>query len=139
MVAAAAYDCPSVQVSDLLSEQLYLQSELSYDSLNPSTDPSTRSSSPLRGGGGGGGGDSEQKQGLYRTSVDITPVPPPRPNTHTKKEEGVKEGDKEEERQRYSESGERGEGGRREIPEEKGAAGGVGLDNLQQLIREVTV
>ncbi|KAM6955484.1 protein ITPRID2 [Lycodopsis pacificus] len=98
-------------VSDLLREQLLLQSELSYDGHSPSTAPSSRASSPAPGGGNG-----EQKGGLYRTSININPVPPPRPNTRTE-EEGESDG-----------------GG---VPEEQGALGGIGVGNLQQLIREI--
>ncbi|XP_028447088.1 protein ITPRID2 isoform X2 [Perca flavescens] len=104
-------------VSDLLREQLYLQSELSYDGNAPSTDCSSRSSSPVRGGSG------EQRGGVYRASININPAPPPRPNTHTEEE---KEGERD---------GGGGEGG--EVQEEEGAAGGVRVGNLQQLIREI--
>uniref|UniRef100_UPI0037E7F4F2 protein ITPRID2 isoform X2 n=1 Tax=Semicossyphus pulcher TaxID=241346 RepID=UPI0037E7F4F2 len=104
-------------VSDLLREQLYLQSELSYDRNAPSTAPSTRSSSPVRGGGG--------DNGVYRASINITPVLPPRPNTLTEEEE-----DEEQER---TGGGGRGE----EEPEEEGAEGGLKVENLQQLIREI--
>lgn len=108
-----------VQVSDLLREQLFLQSELS--SHAPSTNPSSRSSSPVRGGG-----DCEQRQGVYRASINITPIPPPRPNTHIEEEE--EEGGRDD-----------GGGGGGGVPEEEGAAGGLRVENLQQLIREVTV
>ena len=121
---------PPVQVSDLLREQLFLQSELNYDGCAPSTNPSSgssRSSSPVRGGGGGGG-SCEQRQNIYRASINITPAPPPRPNTYSGEEE-------EEERGTDSVGG----GGRGGVPEEEGAAGGIRVENLQQLIREVTV
>ncbi|KAM7406744.1 hypothetical protein PAMA_002788 [Pampus argenteus] len=103
-------------VSDLLREQLFLQSELGYDGHAPSTNPSSRSSSPVRGGG------CEQRQGPYRASINITPVPPPRPNPHTEEEE---EG--------------RRDGGRKggEVPQKEGAAGEVRVENLQQLIKEI--
>ncbi|XP_070770242.1 protein ITPRID2 [Enoplosus armatus] len=105
-------------VSDLLREQLFLQSELSYDGLTPSTDPSSRSSSPVRGG------DREQRRGVYRASINITPALPARPNIHTEEE--------------VEEEGERdGGGGGGEVPEEEGAAGGLRVENLQQLIREI--
>ncbi|XP_041806269.1 protein ITPRID2 isoform X2 [Chelmon rostratus] len=113
-------------VSDLLREQLILQSEISYSGHAPSTNPSSRSSSPVRGEGG----DPEQRQGVYRASINITPAPPPRPNTHTE-EEG-----EEEEREGGREGG-RGGGGGGEIPEEEGATGGIRVENLQQLIREI--
>ncbi|KAM7379973.1 hypothetical protein PAMP_003304 [Pampus punctatissimus] len=105
-------------VSDLLREQLFLQSELSYDGHAPSTNPSSRSSSPVRGGG------CEQRQGPYRASINITPVPPPRPNPHSEREEdgGTRDGGRE---------------GGGEVPQKEGAAGEVRVENLQQLIREM--
>ncbi|XP_035030459.2 protein ITPRID2 isoform X2 [Hippoglossus stenolepis] len=106
-------------VSDLLREQLFLQSELSYDGHTPTTNPSSRSSSP-----GQGGRDQEQSQGVYRASINITPVLPPRPNTR-----------EEEEEEEEGKIGGGGEGGG-EAPEE-GAAGTVRVENLQQLIREI--
>lgn len=114
-------------MSDLLREQLFLQSELSYDGHAPSTNSSSRSSSPVRGEGG----DDEQRQSVYRASINITPAPPPRPNIHTKEVE--EEGERDTEGRREQEGG-----GGRELPEEKRAAEGVRLDSLQQLIREVT-
>ncbi|KAF0026715.1 hypothetical protein F2P81_021452 [Scophthalmus maximus] len=117
------------QVSDLLGEQLFLRSELSYDDHTPSTNPSSRSSSPVRGRRGE---PSEQSQGVYRASINITPAPPPRPNTQPEEEE---EGERDE-------GGGGGEGGG-EVAEEEGAAaagggrGGIRVENLQQLIREI--
>lgn len=111
----------SPQVSDLLREQFSLQSELSYDGNTPSTNVSTRSSTPIlrvrR--------DSGSRQGVYRASINITPVPPPRGNTHVQEEEV----------QMNEEGSERGG----KAPEE-GLTGGRGVtnDSLQQLIREVT-
>uniref|UniRef100_A0A8D2ZU05 ITPR interacting domain containing 2 n=1 Tax=Scophthalmus maximus TaxID=52904 RepID=A0A8D2ZU05_SCOMX len=116
-------------VSDLLGEQLFLRSELSYDDHTPSTNPSSRSSSPVRGRRGE---PSEQSQGVYRASINITPAPPPRPNTQPEEEE---EGERDE-------GGGGGEGGG-EVAEEEGAAaaggggGGIRVENLQQLIREI--
>uniref|UniRef100_A0A4W6DIY5 ITPR-interacting domain-containing protein n=1 Tax=Lates calcarifer TaxID=8187 RepID=A0A4W6DIY5_LATCA len=123
----------TTQVSDLLREQLFLQSELSYDAHAPSTNPSSRSSSPVRGGRGGGGEEGEQRQGVYRASINITPVLPSRPHTHTAEEEEKEEGERD--------GGRRGSGDAGgERSEEGGAAGGVTVEkNLQQLIREVTV
>ncbi|KAM6934122.1 protein ITPRID2 [Xenentodon cancila] len=112
-------------MSDLIREQLFLQSELGY---NASTDPSTRSSSPVRGGEGGGGA-GKQKPGVYRASISITPAPPPRPDIHTEEEEesgGVCEGHKAEI-----------EGGIEEAPEEEGASVRFKVENFQQLIREI--
>ncbi|XP_074550829.1 protein ITPRID2 isoform X2 [Halichoeres trimaculatus] len=102
-------------VSDLLREQLYLQSELSYDGHAPSTHSSTRSSSPARGG------DHEQSQGVYKASINITPVLPRRPNA---------QGEEEEEEERLGEERER-------RGDEEGAAGGLGVESLQELIREI--
>ncbi|XP_026150667.1 protein ITPRID2 isoform X2 [Mastacembelus armatus] len=111
-------------VSDLLREQLFLQSELSYDGQGPSTNPSSRSSSPVREGG-----DGEQRQNKYRASINITPVLPPRPNTCTEEEE-------EEEEEGERDKGGGGERSHGEVPEEDGAQG-VRVENLQQLIREI--
>ncbi|XP_041662689.1 protein ITPRID2 [Cheilinus undulatus] len=108
-------------VSDLLREQLYLRSELSYDGHTPSTHPSSRSSSPVQGGGG----DQEQSQGVYKASINITPAPPPRPNTLTEEEEDEEQ-----------EGNGRGGGGG-EAPEEEGAVGGLRVENLEQLIKEI--
>ncbi|XP_030284549.1 protein ITPRID2 isoform X3 [Sparus aurata] len=113
-------------VSDLLREQHFLQSEISYDGQAASTNPSSRSSSPVRGERE----EREQRGGTYRASINITPAPPPRPNTHTEEEVEEKDGD-----------GDRGggrEGGGRELSDVEGAAaGGVRAENLQQLIREI--
>lgn len=98
-------------VSDLLREQLLLQSELSYEVHTPSTEPSTRASSPCRAEGG-----------VYRASINITPAAPPRPNAHTVEAE--------------EEGRDCGEGGEA-VPEERGAAGEVRKENLQELIREI--
>ncbi|GAA6219663.1 sperm-specific antigen 2 [Lates japonicus] len=121
-------------VSDLLREQLFLQSELSYDAHAPSTNPSSRSSSPVRGGRGGGGGggeEGEQRQSVYRASISITPVPPPRPHTHTAEEEEKEEGERDGGRRGSGDAGGERSG-------EGGAAGGVTVEkNLQQLIREI--
>lgn len=106
-------------MSDLLREQLFLQSEIAYSIHAPSsTNHSSRSSSPGRGAGG----DGEQTQGTYRASINITPAPPQRPKTHIEEEE-----EKEEEGD--------GQGGGVKTPEVEGAVGG----DLQQLIRQVTV
>lgn len=107
----------SVQVSDLLREQLFLQSEITYGVHTPSSRRSSRSSSPVRGDER----DGEQRRGMYRASINITPALPPRPKTHTEEEE---------------EKGEKDERGGVNTPEVEGA---VGVDNLQQLIRKVTV
>lgn len=128
------FSCPSflsVQVSDLLREQLFLQSEIGSDRHSSYTNPSPRSVSPVREDQGGG--DGKQKQGMYRASINITPAPPPRPNVHTEETE-------EEERASDGAALAAGGGGRGEAPEvEEGAAGEVRVDSLQQLIKEVMV
>lgn len=117
----------SAQMSDLLREQFFLQSELAYASHAPSTDPSTRSSSPVREGASGG----KQRRGVYRTSVNITPAAPPRAHTHPglleERGGGLLE--------------ERGGGRleeRRGHQEEEPTPGGFRVENFQQLIKEVT-
>ncbi|XP_055361302.1 protein ITPRID2 isoform X2 [Betta splendens] len=110
-------------MSELLREQLYLQSELSYDGQALSTGASSRSTSPVRGDGG----DDEQRRSVYRASINITPTLPPRPITNTVEEEDEGERD-------TGGGGGAGGGGRRELPEETGAAEGLGL---QQLIKEI--
>lgn len=105
-------------MSDLLREQFFLQSELSYNGHSPFTNTSSRSSSPV----GGDKGDGKQTQGVYRSSVNITPTAPSRPSTHTEEEE--------EEGQRGGVEGEKA------ASEKEGAAGGI---NFKQLIKEVTV
>ncbi|KAL3969688.1 COMPASS component SWD3 [Sarotherodon galilaeus] len=117
-------------VSDLLREQLFLQSEIGSDRHSSYTNPSSRSVSPVREDQGGG--DGKQKQGMYRASINITPAPPPRPNVHTEEIE---------EEERASDGAAlaaAGGGGRGEAPEvEEGAAGEVRVDSLQQLIKEI--
>uniref|UniRef100_A0A1A7WEA4 Sperm specific antigen 2 n=1 Tax=Iconisemion striatum TaxID=60296 RepID=A0A1A7WEA4_9TELE len=113
-------------VSDLLREQFFLQSELGYDGHGPSSHPSTRSPSPVRGD------DGRQTQGVYRASINITPAPPRRPNAPTWQEEQEEEG------QRHGEEEEvENEEGREESSQTEGAAGIIGADNLQHLIREI--
>lgn len=116
-------------VSDLLREQLFLQSEIGSDRHSSYTNPSPRSVSPVREDQGGG--DGKQKQGMYRASINITPAPPPRLNVHTEETE-------EEERASDGAALAAGGGGRGEAPEvEEGAAGEVRVDSLQQLIKEI--
>lgn len=113
-------------MSDLLREQLFLQSELNYDRHAPSTNPSTQSSSPVRGVRG----DEEQRQSVYKASINITPALPLRPNAHT--EVAEEEGEKD------TEGGEQEGDAGGELQEERRGAEGVRMDSLQQLIREVT-
>ncbi|KAM9709809.1 protein ITPRID2 isoform 1-T2 [Menidia menidia] len=116
-------------VSDLFREQFLLQSELSYDGHGPSTNPSTRSTSPVRGER-----EAKHRQGLYRASINITPAPPSRPNAHP--EEG-----EEEEKLRDIEGAEVREGGgalgEKDAPQSQEAAGNFKAENFQQLIREI--
>ncbi|KAM8855752.1 protein ITPRID2 isoform 1-T4 [Spinachia spinachia] len=129
----SSFDSPSTSsalramepVSDLLREQLLLQSELSYSGHTASTAPSSRTSSPLPIGR-----DGEQKGCVYRASININPVPPPRPNTLSEEEEREEE---------ESDRGKRdtGESHRGGAAEEEGASGGMRVGDLQQLIREI--
>lgn len=114
------FDLFSVQVSDLLREQLVLRSEITDDSPVPPSRRSSHSSISVRGEEG------EQREGTYRASINITPATPPRPNTHTEQEE--------EEKKEEGESN--GEQAVNE-PEVEGAVGGVKVDDLQQLIKQV--
>ncbi|XP_072541505.1 protein ITPRID2 isoform X2 [Salminus brasiliensis] len=72
-------------VTDLLREQLYLQSELGYDgSLSAAGTPlsgrSSRAESPSRSTRNSDHySPSPQRGGLYRSTVSITPTVPPRP------------------------------------------------------------
>ncbi|KAL6101216.1 itprid2 [Pungitius sinensis] len=118
-------------VSDLLREQLLLQSELNYSGHTASTAASSRTSSPLPGGR-----DGEQKGCVYRASININPVLPPRPNTRTEEEEEEEEEEREE-GERDSGERDRGERDRGGAPEEEGASGGMRVGDLHQLIREI--
>lgn len=106
-------------MSDLLREQLLLQSAITNGGHSHTTNTSSRSSSPVQRGAEA----SEQKQGTYRASINITPVHPPRANTQTEGED--------EQRERA--------GGGGEKPQVEGAADGAGIDNLQDLLRQVMV
>uniref|UniRef100_A0A3Q3XNE9 Sperm-specific antigen 2 C-terminal domain-containing protein n=1 Tax=Mola mola TaxID=94237 RepID=A0A3Q3XNE9_MOLML len=112
----------AAQVSDLLREQFFLQSEITYDGRASSSRRSSCSSSLVREEGG----DGEQRPSMYRASINITPTPPPRPKIHTEEEEEEEE------------EGEKDEGGVK-IPEVEGAVGNIKVENLQQLIRQVIV
>ncbi|XP_028847196.1 protein ITPRID2 isoform X2 [Denticeps clupeoides] len=70
-------------VSDLLREQLYLQSELGYDgsvsvASTPRSGLSSRSASPVRMRRTSER-SSEQRGGLFRSTLSLTPAIPPRP------------------------------------------------------------
>lgn len=119
----------SLQVSDLLREQLLLRSEISDDCDGGGDTPSRRSS---RSPSSQRGEDGEQRGGgTYRSSINITPATPPRPNAHA--EETEEQGDEEE----TKEQAER-EAGLEVGPSElEGAVGGAKMDNLQQLIKQV--
>lgn len=114
------FDLFSVQVSDLLREQLVLRSEITDDSPVPPSRHSSQSP-PISVRGEEG----EQRGGTYRASINITPATPPRPNTHTEQEEEKEEEGESDGEQAVNE------------PEVEGAVGGVKVDNLQQLIKQV--
>ncbi|RVE58329.1 hypothetical protein OJAV_G00208270 [Oryzias javanicus] len=115
-------------MSDLLREQYSLRSELEYNAPSPSPSPSTRSSSPVRERLYGEREDGPQKQ--YRASINLTPMPPPRPNASPAREE-VDQG-------RDAEGVEEGKAGKEEAAsEEEGATEALKGENLQQLIREI--
>lgn len=115
------FDLFSVQVSDLLREQLVLRSEITDDSPVPPSRRSSQSSISVRGEEG------EQRGGTYRASINITPATPLRPNTHTQQEEEEEEEGESNGEQAVNE------------PEVEGAVGGVKVDNLQQLIKQVMI
>ncbi|TWW81140.1 Sperm-specific antigen 2 [Takifugu flavidus] len=100
-------------VSDLLREQFYLQSEISYGSRASSTRHTSRSPSPVPGEGQ----DREERLGTYRASVSITPAAPPRPNPEEKQPER--------------------DGGGVNTPAVGGSAGAGEQENLQQLIKQI--
>ncbi|XP_041923231.1 LOW QUALITY PROTEIN: protein ITPRID2 [Alosa sapidissima] len=68
-------------VSDLLREQLYLQSELGGMSraTTPMSGRSSGTVSPVRSHRATSGHSSPQRGALYRATVSLTPAPPPRP------------------------------------------------------------
>ncbi len=70
----------NVQVTDLLKEQLYLQSELGYDAVTPSSGRSSRASSPGRLNRTlESCSSSPQRGSVYRATLNLTPAVPPRP------------------------------------------------------------
>lgn len=74
----------TLQVNDLLREQMYLQSELSYDSSGaintPTSGRSSRSGSPMRSHDPSdlASPRSRRSGGVYRSTVSLTPSVPPR-------------------------------------------------------------
>lgn len=67
-------------VTDLLKEQLYLQSELGYDAVTPSSGRSSRASSPGRLNRTlESCSSSPQRGSVYRATLNLTPAVPPRP------------------------------------------------------------
>lgn len=113
-VAAFSNSTTSVQVSDLLREQFYLQSEISYGS-HASTRHTSRSPSPVPEESQ----DREERLGTYRASISITPATPPRPNTEEKQQERDGSGVK--------------------TPAVGGSAAAGEQENLQQLIKQVKI
>ncbi|XP_055070717.2 protein ITPRID2 isoform X2 [Misgurnus anguillicaudatus] len=67
-------------VTDLLREQLYLQSELGYDAATSISGQSSRASSPERFNRAHGSCSPSPKQGgIYRATLNLTPSLPSRP------------------------------------------------------------
>lgn len=67
-------------VTDLLKEQLYLQSELRYEAVTPSSGRSSRASSPGRLNRKlESRSSSPQRGSVYRATLNLTPTVPPRP------------------------------------------------------------
>lgn len=67
-------------VTDLLKEQLYLQSELGYEAATPSSGRSSRASSPGRFNQTlESCSPSLQRGSVYRATLNLTPTVPPRP------------------------------------------------------------
>lgn len=110
-LAALSKSSISVQVSDLLREQFFLQSEIGYGSHASSTRHTSRSNSPIPEGGQ----EREERPSFYRASISITPATPPRPKTEEKQPEEDKS--------------------RLKTPEVRGSSGEQ--ENLQQLIKQV--
>ncbi|XP_055086470.1 protein ITPRID2-like isoform X2 [Periophthalmus magnuspinnatus] len=110
----------SPKVSDLLREQLLLQSELRYHS-NSGSPASSCCSSPVRR-------SQSQGKGHYSASINITPAPPPRsraeipqPHPSEEPEEGL-----------HSTEDTPTRAGQGQEPETRPP-----VDNLEQLIREI--
>lgn len=67
-------------VTDLLKEQLYLQSELGYEAITPCSGRSSRASSPGRLNRTlESRSSSPQRGSVYRATLNLTPTVPPRP------------------------------------------------------------
>ncbi|XP_062312261.1 protein ITPRID2 [Osmerus eperlanus] len=123
-------------MSDLLREQLYLQTELGYEGgasrgATPSSGRSSRSASPLRGSALTPEPGQPQKTGVYRASVTITPATPQRPSSHAPQAA----------RDTHTHPTEEelgpGEGGERPSGEKKSEEGRQETPQLQQLIKEI--
>lgn len=70
----------NLQVTDLLKEQLYLQSELAYEAATPSSGRSSRASSPARFNQTlESCSPSPQRASVYRATLNLMPTLPPRP------------------------------------------------------------
>lgn len=110
-LAALSKSNVSVQVSDLLREQFFLQSAISYGSHASSTGHTSQSNSPIPEEGQ----EREERPSTYKASISITPAAPPRPNAEEKQPE------KDESRVKP--------------PAVQGSAGEQ--ENLQQLIKQV--
>ncbi|XP_012689400.2 protein ITPRID2 isoform X2 [Clupea harengus] len=153
-------------LSDLLREQLYLQSELGYEgglscATTPMSGRSSGTASPSRSSRASGP-SSPQRGGLYRATVCLTPAPPPRPGVEAsqplapEREDGpsvTMEGDEGDGMERCSITGMQGSQAaiKPHLLEERGWEGGAaggrggrvgserGAENphMQQLIKEI--
>ncbi|KAG1945217.1 protein ITPRID2 isoform X2 [Pimephales promelas] len=77
-------------VTDLLKEQLYLQSELGYDAPTLSSGRSSRASSPGRSNRSHDCcSPSLQRGSVYRATLNLTPTVPPRPGMEVPRSESL--------------------------------------------------
>lgn len=80
----------NVQVTDLLKEQLYLQSELGYEAATLSSGRSSRASSPGRFNRSHDCcSPSLQRGSVYRATLNLTPTVPPRPGMEVPQPESL--------------------------------------------------